>query len=85
MTDRFWPKTYGAGYFVTHVVARTVLGGAIGAAVVIAIISLGGIGRDRRHQPSQRAGGSRDFCCLITKRGPALNEVKPGFHFARTW
>ena len=51
MTDRFWPKTYGAGYFVTHVVARTALGGAIGAAVVIAIISLGGTGRDRRHQP----------------------------------
>jgi len=41
MTDRFWPNTYGAGYFVTHVVARTVLGGAIGAAVAIAIISLG--------------------------------------------
>jgi hypothetical protein len=51
MTDRFWPKRYGASYFVTHVVARTALGGAIGAAVIIAIISLGGIGRDRRHQP----------------------------------
>ena len=54
MTDRFWPKRYGAGYFVTHVVARTVLGGAIGTAVIIAIIShggIGGIGRDRRHQP----------------------------------
>jgi uncharacterized membrane protein YeaQ/YmgE (transglycosylase-associated protein family) len=51
MADRFWPKTHGAGYFVTHVVARTVLGGAIGAAVVIAIISLAGLGRDRRPQP----------------------------------
>jgi hypothetical protein len=51
MTGRLWPKTHGAGYFMTQVVVRAVLGGVIGAVVLVVAVILAGIVRDRRLQP----------------------------------
>jgi hypothetical protein len=51
MTGRFWPDAHGAGYFVTHIVVRALLTGAIGAVLVAVLVTLAGIGRDRRLQP----------------------------------
>jgi hypothetical protein len=36
---------------VTHIVVRALLTGAIGAVIVAVLVTLAGIGRDRRLQP----------------------------------
>ena len=51
MTGQFWPKAHGAGYFITQIVVRGVLGGAIGTVLLVAVVILTGIVQHLRSQP----------------------------------
>ncbi len=46
-----WPKAHGAGYVITHVVVRGILGGAIGAVLLVVVSILASVVRGRRPPP----------------------------------